>query len=149
LKLTPIVADDRSNFRERLLEHFGALDPGFSPDEAWDQHYVQACFDDPGICARWIVLGSIRVGFLIYLVELHRFVSKLDGVIREVYVQPEYRRQGLAKQAAGLAIGEMTSAGCGRILVDIIAGDTAASALWRALGFESFTERLVRRVPGR
>jgi ribosomal protein S18 acetylase RimI-like enzyme len=127
------------------IDHFRSLNPDFVPDQTWSDHYFRSCMEDPAIFLEWIVVGKERAGFVIFLIEQHRFVPVKFGVIREVFVKTSHRRMGIASRSADLMIRQMKEHGAKKVFVDTVAGDARAKALWEKAGFRSFTERLALR----
>ena len=146
--LTAIDEVDKVAFRQMALDHFIEINPAFVPDTDWEGYFVESCLTTESIYARWIVADGQRAGFVVYLLERHRFVPKDFGVIREVFVIPTWRRKGLASKAGQLMIDDLGRFGAIRVFVDIMAGDERARGLWARLGFGSHTERLVSNRAG-
>ena len=141
----PVTPEQESEFVDMAIEHFRTLNPDFEPDQTWTDHYFRSCMEDPAISLEWILAGKEKAGFVIYLIERHRFVPVSFGVIREVFVKTSHRRMGIASSSAELMIRQMKQRGAEKIFVDTVAGDARARALWEKAGFRSFTERLALR----
>lgn len=141
--MSAIARDDREEFMRMAEQHFRELNSAFKPQEDWKRQYFEAVVSKPQIFARWISLDSRRAGFMLYGLEEHRFLSRLTGMIYELYILPEFRRKGLAQQAAVRAIRELQAHSPSKIQLEVMLGNKGAEALWRSLGFETVSERLV------
>jgi UDP-2,4-diacetamido-2,4,6-trideoxy-beta-L-altropyranose hydrolase len=143
--LQAIVETDRDAFLRMAEQHFRGLNPAFSPQEDWTQHYFSRLLASPRMLARWIMVGSRRAGFALYGVEDHRFLPRLTGMIYEVFVLPEFRRMGVARTSARLAIDELQRLSPTKIQLEVMEGNDGAVALWRSLGFEKVAARFVMK----
>ncbi|MBT5242078.1 MAG: GNAT family N-acetyltransferase [Rhodospirillaceae bacterium] len=66
---------------------------------------------------------------------------RLDGYIWGVYVAPDHRRQGLAKQLTEACVGYLDNIGCTRV---VLHASESGKPVYTALGFGSTNE--MRRV---
>jgi ribosomal protein S18 acetylase RimI-like enzyme len=144
--MVAISPADRQPFLEIAEQHFRELNSGFVPQEDWKLHYFEGIMANARMFARWIVLDGERVGFIVFGLEDHCFLPRLIGLIREVYVLPEFRRMGGARNCAIQAIRELESHAPSKIQLEVMEGNTGAEALWRSLGFEKVSERLVLKA---
>jgi ribosomal protein S18 acetylase RimI-like enzyme len=140
-----ITSSEREAFVQMAEDHFRGLNPAFSPQDDWKEHYFERILSNSRMFVRWIMLDSRRTGFLLYGLEEHRFLPRLTGIIYELYVLPEFRRQGLARKCALLAIRDLETHAPSKIQLEVMVGNDGAIALWRSLGFEKVSERLVLR----
>ncbi len=136
-----IKQTDDLEFYKMAVRHFTGLNPKFVPKPEWKKHYFRSIISDNKIYAYWILVSGQPAGFFIYLLEQHPFYERVDGVIREVYVEPEYRRMGLATKSIAFVVDKMNNLGIERIFVDMIHGDKRAENLWVKNSFLPFTQR--------
>ncbi len=61
-------------------------------------------------------------------------------LIQGVYTWPEARRRGFARRGMDSVIREAFASGTSHVQLAVVAGNERASALYRHLGFESFSE---------
>ena len=71
------------------------------------------------------ILGACQVGY-----DGHR------GWLYGVAVSPELRRRGIGTELVNTAIRELRELGCGKVNLQIRAGNTAVSDFYQTLGFE-------------
>jgi ribosomal protein S18 acetylase RimI-like enzyme len=143
ISLSAISQDDRQAFLEMAEQHFRGLNPAFSPHEDWKNHYFENILNNPRIFARWILFQDERAGFVLYGLEAHKFLPRLTGMIYELYVAPEFRRKGIARACAAQVIEDLQTHSPSKIELEVMRGNIAAEALWRSLGFETVSTRMV------
>ena len=143
--MEPILSSHRQSFLEAAERHFCELNPDFVPQSDWKQHYFEGIQSNPNLRLRWIVAGAQRAGFILFGFEDHRFLPRKTGAIYELYIGPEFRRQGIARASAQLAIRELRAGLPSKIQLEVVEGNVAAERLWRSLGFQKVTARYVLR----
>jgi len=143
LSMIPVQPGERQDFLEMAELHFRELNPTFAPAADWKNSYFENILGNPKYSLRWIVSDGQRAGFILFGLEEHRFLPRQTGVICELYVIPELRRQGIARACAKQVIDELWKASPSKIQLEVVEGNPAASKLWRSLGFQKVTERFV------
>lgn len=138
-----VSAADRDAFLAAAERHFLSLNPNFKAEEDWRQCYFENILANQRLSLQWIVVDGNRAGFILFGIEAHRFLPRWTGMIYELYVEPEFRRRGIAQAVAREAIFEMKSMSTAKIQLEVAEGNTAASALWNSLGFRKVSERYV------
>jgi len=125
---------------ERL---FRGLDSSFVPHTDWKQSYFENIKGNARVSLRWIVVDQKQAGFVLFGLEAHRFLPRFNGMIYELYIEPEFRRKGVAQIVARQAIQELQSKSPAKIQLEVMEGNRAAAALWESLGFRKVSERYV------
>ena len=143
LSMVPIQSAQREEFLEMARQHFCELNPAFTPASDWRTSYFENISNNSGFRLCWIVVNDVRVGFILFGVEDHRFLPRKIGAIYELYVLPAERRKGIARACALQAISELRHLAPSKIQLEVMMGNTAACELWKSLGFREVTERLV------
>jgi ribosomal protein S18 acetylase RimI-like enzyme len=143
VQLVAIEPIDRGEFMRVAEQHFRGLSSTFTPHDDWKRNYFETILANPQLFLRWILSSGERSGFILYGLEAHRFLPRKTGAIYELYINPENRRHGLARQAAQIAIRELLVQGPSKIQLEVVEGNAGAAALWTSLGFEKVTERYV------
>jgi ribosomal protein S18 acetylase RimI-like enzyme len=141
--LVAVESSDRKSFMAMAEEHFRQLDPRFTPAQDWEASYFENILGNRNCSLRWIVADGQRVGFVLYGVEKHRFLPRKTGTIYELYIVPDQRRKGIARACAESVIQELWKVSPSKIQLEVVAGNRAAAELWRSLGFQKASERLV------
>ena len=125
---------------ERL---FRGLNPKFVPEADWKQFYFENILGNARLSLRWIVVDGIQAGFVLFGLESHRFLPRLNGMIYELYIEPQFRRKGVAQTVARQVIKELEAKSPAKIQLEVTEGNRAAAALWLSLGFRKVSERYV------
>ena len=141
--LVPVEPGDRENFVKMAEQHFLELNPEFTPAQDWRASYFENILGNRNYSLRWIVTGGRRAGFILYGIEEHRFLPRKTGAIYELYIVPEQRRKGIARACVELVIEELQKSSPSKIQLEVGEGNSAAAALWKSLGFQKVSERLV------
>ena len=123
------------------LDHFRELNPEFKPARDWSTCYFESIQNNSDCSLCWILADGVRVGFVLYGIEKHRFLPRQIGVIYELYVLPEQRRKGIAKVCAQNVIKEFQKCSLSKIQLEIVEGNAAAERLWSSVGFSKISER--------
>jgi ribosomal protein S18 acetylase RimI-like enzyme len=129
MEFRPIAAAD-----EPALQRFFARIP-----EA-DRTFLKEDVDDP---AAWFRLGPARtiaaedgeIAGSVAVVPLHGWSSHV-GEIRLV-VDPEHRGLGLGRELARHAVHDAVDLGLAKLVVEVIADQTALIGMFQALGFDA------------
>ncbi|MCC6240060.1 MAG: GNAT family N-acetyltransferase [Phycisphaerales bacterium] len=81
------------------------------------------------------------VGFLIATVEKELSIYRVGkiGFIHDVWVEPDYRHEGIGRQMVMLAVERFTTIGVSQIRLDVLADNQPAQHLFNACGFRSST----------
>jgi ribosomal protein S18 acetylase RimI-like enzyme len=107
-----------------------------------DRTFLKEDVDDPEVVAAWAGPGPARVIALdgrevvgsVAVVPLHGWSSHV-GEVRLV-VDPEHRGRGIGKALARQAVLSTVELGLAKLVVEVIADQTALISMFRALGFE-------------
>jgi ribosomal protein S18 acetylase RimI-like enzyme len=142
-ELVAVATGDRENFLAMAEEHFRELNPGFTPAQDWKASYFENILGNRNYSLRWVVADGLRAGFVLYGVEEHRFLPRKTGAIYELYIVPEQRRKGIGRACAQAVIQELWKAFPSKLQLEVVDGNRAASELWRSLGFQKVSERMV------
>jgi ribosomal protein S18 acetylase RimI-like enzyme len=143
VSMEAVSAADRDGFLAMAERLFRGLNPGFVPQADWTRSYFENTLGNSRLSLRWIVVDGNRAGFVLFGLEAHRFLPRFNGMIYELYIEPEFRRKGVAHIVAGEAIRELQSKAPAKIQLEVMEGNRAAAALWESLGFRKVSERFV------
>ena len=80
-------------------------------------------------------VGEEPAGFVQLRWRWAVWTRALDGWLEDLFVSEQYRRSGLGRALGEAAIGRARERGCVRLELDVDAGNEAALALYRRLGF--------------
>ena len=135
--------EEAREFMQLAEQHFRELNLCFSPSADWRAHYFASLQNRPDRWARWLIVEGNKAGFVIYGIEPHRFLPRHTGVVYELYIRPEYRRLGIARECGTQVIATLKKQGPSKIQLEVLEGNTAADALWSQLGFKTVSKRMV------
>jgi ribosomal protein S18 acetylase RimI-like enzyme len=143
VRMETVSVADRDAFLAMAERLFRGLNPSFVPQADWKQFYFENILGNARLFLRWIVVDENRAGFVLFGLEAHRFLPRVNGMIYEVYVEPEFRRKGVAQIVARQVIRELQSKSPAKIQLEVMEGNRAATALWESLGFRKVSARYV------
>jgi ribosomal protein S18 acetylase RimI-like enzyme len=140
-----------------LHEAWDAAKYGFRPDPAeMYRKWLAARATDP----RSVFLVAERaadpeplrlVGFLVATVDAEIPIYRLKeyGFIQDVWVEPEYRNEGLGRQLVMLAIEKLRAMGVTQIRLDTAAPNDAARAMFNSCGFRISGVEMLNEIEDR
>jgi len=130
-----------------LHESWDPAKYGYKPNVAqMYQGWMTSRANDPRSVFLVAERESKLVAFLVGTVEHEIPIYRLDefGFIHDLWVEPEYRNEGIARQMTMLAIEKFRAIGVKQIRLDTHAKNDAARALFTSCGFRaSVTEMLL------
>ena len=138
-----VASSDGDAFLAMAERLFRGLNANFVPQADWKQSYFENILGNPRFSLRWIVVDGNRAGFVLFGLEAHRFLPRFNGMIFELYIEPEFRRRGVAQKVAREVIRELQAQSPAKIQLEVMEGNHAAAALWLSLGFRKVSERYV------
>ena len=131
MEIRPIEPSDEA----ALIRFFERI-----PDS--DRTFLKEDVSDPGVLEAWATPGAARAIAIdgdevvgsVAVVPLHGWSSHV-GEVRLV-VDPARRGQGIGRVLARRAVLDALELGLAKVVVDVIADQTALIAMFRSLGFE-------------
>lgn len=119
----------------RFFDELPEGDLTFVKEDVTDPATVRSWITNPESAMRWVVFGADRETVLGFL-AVRRLAGWSDhvGEIRLV-VHPARRRTGLGTRLAGHAVTNAVSVGIRKLVVELVADQAGALAMFSALGF--------------
>ncbi len=77
------------------------------------------------------------IGFVTFCVTSHPVMPGLSGEIEELYVQPQFRRNGIGSELVKRAVALMKAQNAGSIHVKMCINNEGSKAFWQHLGWDS------------
>lgn len=148
LKLEYVSADDRK-FRDWLRRYREEI-TGEAPPDEWLDAYLKHIFSEQAKTRHiwWGISESRRVGFAVAIVTPQPADrQRLQGMVAEFYVYPEYRREGYGQRMAEAVIEFLHARGCPDVHASVTAGNVRGLRFWEACSFAISRYVLVHR-PG-
>ena len=95
--------------------------------------------------------GKGPVGFLIATVEREIPIYKLAefGFIHDLWVEPAYRNEGVARQMVMLAVEKFREMGMSQVRLDTAAANDPARKLFESCGFAPSVVEMLLQIPQR
>jgi ribosomal protein S18 acetylase RimI-like enzyme len=140
-------------FWARITEHHAPLDPLFRMRrgpvaEGELRELLRALHRDPD--ARILVFERAGETIGLCIVRVDRAPPILEeterGEITDLWVRPEDRRLGIARQLVGHAEAWVKEQGIERIEIQVAHGNREGQAFWRALGYGDLMDVLHKRL---
>jgi RimJ/RimL family protein N-acetyltransferase len=93
--------------------------------------------------------GDKPVGFLIATIEQEIPIYRLTeyGFIHDIWIEPGYRNEGLARQLVMLAIEKFRELGMKQVRADTAAANEPARSLMRSCGMRPSTTEMLIEIP--
>jgi ribosomal protein S18 acetylase RimI-like enzyme len=122
---------------------------GFLPEpQERYRRWLTARADDPRAVFLVAEHDSKIVAFLIGTVEAEIPIYRLKefGFIHDLWVEPEYRHEGVARQLVMLAVEKFEAIGVPQIRLDTAAANEAARKLFASCGFRISTIEMLLKM---
>lgn len=100
-------------------------------EEAWDRENVRGELELNPFSHGWLLEQGGRVLAYAFLWETFEV-----GQLARIGVDPDFRKQGLAKKMMEFLLGRAAAAGCELVRLEVRPSNVAGLALYRGLGFE-------------
>ena len=134
------------------VEYHESIDPRLKVREGAEEGFRRFLSRIAAAQADVIVLvadaeGEI-VGFLIGMVRERTsvFIRSRHGYITDIYVDPEFRRQGVGRKLVKAAEEWFTSQGLDHVRLQVSAANEAGLAFWRSVGFGDYFLELWKEI---
>jgi GNAT superfamily N-acetyltransferase len=109
--------------------------------------YRRALLDDrEGRELLWLLVDGDRAGFAFTRVDEDWPDDALVAEVSEFYVLPAHRRGGIGRAAVAALAERCRAAGATRLEADVLSGNAAALAFWRACGLAPRRHSLFARL---
>jgi ribosomal protein S18 acetylase RimI-like enzyme len=137
----------------RMMRNLAELEPGsYFFDEPVVREVLRNFIENPGLGRAWIFSdGQTVAGYVVltfgYSFEYHG----RDAFIDELYVEPQYRHQGIGRRAMQFLEERARELGVTAVHLEVDDGNTPAEELYRRAGFIDQNRYLMTKwmKPGR
>lgn len=146
LRLDYVSADD-GKFREWLRRYREEV-AGEPPTDEWLDAYLKHIFTEQSKNRHiwWAVSEDRKVGFVVaVLTPQSTDRQRLQGMVAEFFVYPEFRREGYGQRMADAVIAFLHSRGCHDVHTSVPAGNVRGVRFWQACSFQISRYLLVHR----
>lgn len=148
MKLEYVSSDDKK-FRDWLRRYREEI-IGESPPDEWLENYLKHIFAEQGKTRHiwWGMDGGRKVGFAVAIVTPQPADrNRVQGLIGEFFIYPEYRREGYGRRLAEAVIEFLHSKGVNDVHASVTAGNLRGLRFWEACSFQISRYMVVHR-PG-
>ena len=87
-------------------------------------------------------------GFALYFYNFSTFLARPGIYIEDVFVDPRFRRRGIAKALFAALAAQVVDEGCGRLEWSVLDWNTPAIDFYASLGAEPMQEWTIQRLTG-
>ena len=98
------------------------------------------------VMAEW---NGAPAGFALYFYNFSTFLTKPGIYIEDLFIRPDYRRRGIARNLFAYLARKVRNEGCGRLEWWVLDWNKDAIAFYESLGAESMNEWTVQRISGK
>lgn len=148
MKLEYVAPDDKK-FRDWLRRYREEI-TGEPPPAEWLDAYLKHIFAEQGKNRHiwWGVADGKKVGFAVAILTPQPVDrQRLQGMVGEFFIYPEYRREGYGRRLAEAVIEFLHAQGANDIHASVTAGNVRGLRFWEACSFQISRYVLVHR-PG-
>jgi GNAT superfamily N-acetyltransferase len=143
---TPIDSDLILNYSRALNEE----DPDFTGKTHFDEPAVRAALTqllvNPALGRAWLIVADgTTVGYIVLTFGFSLESHGRDGFIDELYLAPEWRRQGFGAAAVELVSAEAQRLGLQKLYLEVERPNNDARRFYRRLGFADHNRFLLSR----
>ena len=142
----PAAAEDEQALL-RMMRNLAEQEPGaYFFDELAVRGVLQKFLASPDLGRAWVFLdGETPVGYIVltfgYSFEYHG----RDSFIDELYIEPQYRRQGIGRRAMQFVEESACELGVNAIHLEVDQGNNPAAELYRRVGYEDHARFLMTK----
>ena len=143
VQFRPVVAEDESALL-RMMRSLAEQEPGaYFFDEPVVREVLRKFLASPDLGEAWVFLDREKpVGYIVltfgYSFEFHG----RDSFIDELYIEPQYRRQGIGRRAMQFVEERARELGVNAIHLEVDQGNDAAAELYRRAGYDDHSRFL-------
>jgi ribosomal protein S18 acetylase RimI-like enzyme len=133
----------------RMMRNLAEQEPGaYFFDEPVVRDVLRKFLASPDLGRAWIFFdGETPVGYIVltfgYSFEYHG----RDSFIDELYIEPQYRRQGIGRRAMQFVEERALESGVNAIHLEVYDGNNAAEELYRGAGYKDQSRFLMTKWP--
>ena len=148
LTLRPATSDDADQIVQYIheLAEFEKLAHECHADPAQIQYWLFGAA--PKAHCLMVEWDGQAAGFALYFYNFSTFLSRPGIYIEDVFVRPDFRRKGIAKQIFRHLAQKALAEGCGRLEWWVLNWNEDAIRLYESMGAVPMSEWTVQRVSG-
>ena len=129
-----------------LMEEFYA-ESDYTLDRKWAERSFNTLIGDPSLGSAWLVLrGDAVVGHAVLTTRFSMEYGGMDAFIGDLFVRPDYRRQGAGTAALQRVLAECRERGVLALHVEAGQDNAAANELYSRFGLALGNDRRYTRT---
>ncbi len=146
VQFRPAAAEDESALL-RMMRNLAEQEPGaYFFDEPVVREVLRKFLASPDLGQAWVFLDrETPVGYIVltfgYSFEFHG----RDSFIDELYIEPQYRRQGIGRRAMQFVEERARELGVNAIHLEVDQGNDPAAELYRRAGYDDHARFLMTK----
>jgi ribosomal protein S18 acetylase RimI-like enzyme len=146
VQFRPAAAEDESALL-RMMRNLAEQEPGaYFFDEPVVREVLRKFLASPDQGQAWVLFDlETPVGYIVltfgYSFEFHG----RDSFIDELYIEPQYRRQGIGRRAMQFVEERARELGVNAIHLEVDQGNDAAAELYRRAGYDDHSRFLMTK----
>jgi diamine N-acetyltransferase len=131
----------------RMMRNLAEQEPGpYFFDEPVVRKILRKFLADPNLGQMWIfIAGETPVGYVILTFGFSFEFHGRDAFIDELYVEPEFRRQGIGRRVMQFVEDRARELGVTAVHLEVDDGNDPASELYRRTGYEDHERYLMTK----
>lgn len=142
-RVVPSVRAASTNDTPQLVRLMGEFyaESGYSLDSEWAAASFHSLLSNPALGGVWVAYVSARTsGYVVLSVRYAMEDGALSAHIEDLFVRPEFRRQGAATALLDALLAASASRGCRSLHVEVGCENRAAMALYAGYGLQTATD---------
>jgi ribosomal protein S18 acetylase RimI-like enzyme len=146
ITLRPATKDDKANLL-RMMDELAEQEPGaYYFDEQVVRRLLREFLANLSLGRVWIFSeGAAPAGYIVLTLGYSFEYHGRDAFVDELYVEPQYRRRGIARQALRFVEEQARKMGVQAIHLEVDHGNDPARELYRGSGYEDHGRYLVTK----
>jgi ribosomal protein S18 acetylase RimI-like enzyme len=146
VQFRPAVPEDEGALL-RMMRNLAEQEPGaYFFDESVVREVLRKFLARPDLGQAWVFLDrETPVGYIVltfgYSFEFHG----RDSFVDELYIEPQYRRQGIGRRAMQFVEERARELGVNAIHLEVDEGNDAAAELYRRAGYDDHSRFLMTK----
>ncbi|WP_196140385.1 GNAT family N-acetyltransferase [Aliikangiella sp. G2MR2-5] len=144
IKLVESTPDD-AEILICMINKLAEIDGVGSVPVGKEQLFANIYSDSPVAFAKLIIYDEKVAGFIIHSWKFATFLGTRDMYMQATYIEPEFRRRGVATKVLGKLAKLALDSGCSRMEWYAIEGNNMSGGFYDALGACTLSDARVRR----
>ncbi len=142
----PVGAEDEQALL-RMMRSLAEQEPGaYFFDEQAVREVLRKFLASPDLGRAWVFLdGETPIGYIVLTFGYSFEYYGRDSFIDELYIEPQYRRQGIGKRAMQFVEESARELGVNAIHLEVDQGNEPAAELYRRAGYDDHARFLMTK----